>query len=197
MSKNIARTVKALHNRADVAADRIRGLLLRVTRGPTITGGSGLMVGRAVDLQVYGLLRLGRDVTLSAGCLLSVGPGAELEIGDRCFIGRNTVVVATESIRVGDHVDIAEHCTIRDSDHVQTAQGRARGEAIREPVVIGSGCWLGAGVRVLRGSRLGPGVVAAANAVVRGTFDGGSLIGGVPARVLRRQESAEQPSRDG
>ncbi len=145
------------------------------------------MVGPAVDLQIYGVLRLGRNVTLSAGCLLSVGPGAELEIGDRCFIGRNTVIVATESIRLGHHVDVAEHCTIRDSDHDRTAEGRAQGVAIREPVELGPGCWLGAGVRVLRGSRLGPGVVAAANAVVRGTFEGGTLIGGVPARVLRRR----------
>jgi acetyltransferase-like isoleucine patch superfamily enzyme len=45
--------------------------------------------------------------------------------------------------------------------------------------------WLGAGVRVLRGSRLGARVVVGANAVVRGAFEEGVVIAGVPARIIK------------
>jgi serine acetyltransferase len=166
-------------------AERARGALLRIVRGATLVGGEGLMAASGADLQIYGRLCLGRNVKLGAGCLLSVGPDAELEIGDDCFVGRNTVIAAAKSIRIESKVDIAEHCTIRDSDHDLTTAGRVDGASLRDSVLIGRGSWLGAGVRILRGSHLGPGVVVGANAVVRGRFEAETLIAGVPARVIR------------
>ncbi len=55
-----------------------------------------------------------------------------------------------------------------------------------EPVVVGDGCWLGAGVVVLPGARLGRNVAVAAGSVVRGEFPDNCLIAGAPARVVRR-----------
>ena len=55
-----------------------------------------------------------------------------------------------------------------------------------DPVLIGTGSWLGTGVVVLPGSRLGRNVVVGAGAVVRGTFPDHCVIAGVPARIVRR-----------
>lgn len=56
-----------------------------------------------------------------------------------------------------------------------------------EPVRIGDNCWLGAGAIVLPGVQLGNHVVVAAGAVVTKSFlEDDILIGGVPARVIKK-----------
>lgn len=180
-----SRAVKSLHNRLSVARARLRGAILQSARASTMKVGSGLAVGRNVELEIYGQLVIGDGVTLSSGCFLSVGPQGRLEIGDKVFIGRNTVIVATTSVTIGSGSDIAEHCTVRDADHALDMVERGQGGAVKAPVAIGEGCWLGAGARVLRGTELGRGVVVGANAVVRGTFPSHIVVAGVPARKIK------------
>lgn len=51
---------------------------------------------------------------------------------------------------------------------------------------IGDGCWIGMGAVVLPGVHLGPRTIVAAGAVVTSSFpEGGGVIGGVPAKLLR------------
>ncbi|WP_159964718.1 CatB-related O-acetyltransferase [Profundibacterium mesophilum] len=61
--------------------------------------------------------------------------------------------------------------------------------------VIGSDVWIGDGVVILPGIRIGVGAVLAANAVVIGDVAPYSVMGGVPARVLKRRFS--EPVREG
>jgi serine acetyltransferase len=58
--------------------------------------------------------------------------------------------------------------------------------AALRPVEIGSGSWLGAGVVILPGARLGRNVVVAAGAVVRGEVPDHAVVAGAPARIIRR-----------
>ncbi|WP_307220516.1 DapH/DapD/GlmU-related protein [Microbacterium sp. SORGH_AS_0888] len=52
-------------------------------------------------------------------------------------------------------------------------------------MVIESDVWIGARVTILAGVRISTGSVVAAGSVVRSSFPPGSVIGGIPARVLR------------
>ncbi len=52
-------------------------------------------------------------------------------------------------------------------------------------VTIGDGCWLGARATILKDVTLGDRCVVAAGAVVTRSFPAGSIIGGVPARLLK------------
>jgi acetyltransferase-like isoleucine patch superfamily enzyme len=52
-------------------------------------------------------------------------------------------------------------------------------------VTIGDHVWLGAGVKVMKGARLGSRSVVAAAAIVTGDVPEGSIVVGIPARVLR------------
>jgi acetyltransferase-like isoleucine patch superfamily enzyme len=51
--------------------------------------------------------------------------------------------------------------------------------------VIGPNCWIGSKVTILDGVTIGEGCVIAAGSVVTKSFPDYSVIGGVPARVLR------------
>jgi acetyltransferase-like isoleucine patch superfamily enzyme len=182
----VERLNKSLLNRGRVRAMRLRGLATRALRFATLAGARDLLVGRNVALEVYGELVLGERVVLSDGCALEVGPNGRLVIGDEVFIGRHAVVRANELVEIGAHTAIAEHCTIRDHDHnLEPAKRIRETEVPSAPVRLERNVWLGAGVRVLRGSHLGEGCVVAANAVVRGAFPAGALLGGVPAKIIR------------
>jgi acetyltransferase-like isoleucine patch superfamily enzyme len=174
-----------------------RGTAARLLLPGVITGGQSLCIGRGVDLAIYGELIIGEGVILSDGCALEVGPTARLVLGDRAFIGRHSVIAAQELIEIGKDTLVAEHCTIRDQNHHldpdqrreeidAQAAGRPPATGVdKAPVVIGSSAWIGAGVRVLKGSRIGDRTVVGANAVVRGELPADVVAGGIPARVIR------------
>ena len=191
------RLAKSALNRARLLSMLARGKAMRLLLPGVIIGGKSLCIGRNVTLAVYGELIVGDTVMISDGCAIEVGPTAQLVLGDRAFIGRHSVIVAQERIEIGKDTLIAEHCSIRDQNHHldpdrrrqeidAQAEGRPLGIGIEKaPVFIGSNAWVGAGVRVLKGSRVGDGTVVGANAVVRGELPAGVVAAGIPARVLR------------
>lgn len=54
-----------------------------------------------------------------------------------------------------------------------------------DPIIIGDNCWLSADVKILPGVTLGNHVIVAAGAVVTKSFPENSLVGGVPARLIK------------
>jgi len=53
--------------------------------------------------------------------------------------------------------------------------------------MIGKRCWIGANATILPGVKLGDGVIVAAGSVVNKSFPSGSVIAGVPAKLIKRQ----------
>lgn len=135
---------------------------------------------------------VGRQVTLSVG----YGPGQEalpergLVVGDRCVIGARTSLTAHTSVVLGDDVWCGQDVFVSDASHGYQDAGLPIGEQLgpHQPVVIGSGSWIGHGSIILPGTTIGRNVVVAAGSVVRGTVEDHAVVGGVPARVLRRFE---------
>ncbi len=133
---------------------------------------------------------VGRQSTLSVG----YGPGEThlpshaLVIGDRCVIGARAAITAHSSITIGDDVWCGQDVFISDAGHgyqeLETPIGRQLGE--HHPVTIGSGTWIGHGAIILPGTTIGENVVVAAGSVVRGTVEDRAVVGGAPARVIRR-----------
>jgi acetyltransferase-like isoleucine patch superfamily enzyme len=135
---------------------------------------------------------IGEGVSLTAGVM----PGQDLmgwmvlRIGRRCSIGRGTMIVAHESVEIGDDVFIAPHVYVTDQNHTYTDLETPIGRQWprNSAVVIGAGSWVGTGCVLLPGSKLGRHVAVAAGSVVRGEFPDYCVIGGSPARLLRRYD---------
>lgn len=138
---------------------------------------------------------IGTHVTISAGFVpgLDLGPDQIVRIGESCSIGRGTHIVGHQSIEIGDDVFTGPNVYITDQNHtygdVEMPIGRQWPE--NNPVVIGDGCWIGTGAVILPGTVLGRNVAVAGGAVVRGEFPDHCVIGGVPAKVLRRYTEDE------
>jgi acetyltransferase-like isoleucine patch superfamily enzyme len=96
------------------------------------------------------------------------------------YIGPNSVLVARESITIGDGTKIAELVVIRDADHDHTAPLRDL-KFSAAPIEIGKDVWLGAQAVVLRGVSIGDHATVGAGAVVTRTVREGTTVVGVPA----------------
>jgi serine acetyltransferase len=128
-------------------------------------------------------------VTLCAGMAPGhdLGPEPVLRLGDRCVIGRGSHIIAHHSIEIGDDVFTGPYVYITDQNHsyadVDVPVGRQW--PVNSSVRIGTGSWLGTGAVILPGAQIGRNVVVAAGAVVRGAVPDYSVVGGVPAKVIR------------
>jgi acetyltransferase-like isoleucine patch superfamily enzyme len=140
-----------------------------------------------VILRNEGVMRLGRKVKLNGTPVpieLVALPGAELIIGDGTSINRGVSICAQSSIRIGRNCGIGNDCLIFDTDfHDVADRGRVPDAA---PVTIGDDVWLAARTIVLKGVTIGDGAVVSAGSVVATNVPAHALVGGVPARLIRR-----------
>ena len=67
---------------------------------------------------------------------------------------------------------------------------------MRREIVVGRDCWIAARAIVLPGVHIGDGSVVAAGAVVNRTCEPGSILAGVPAKVIGSRESAGDLNRE-
>lgn len=120
------------------------------------------------------------NVTFGRGTRMHVFSGAKAMIGDGSYIADNGFISVSTSLSIGKHCAISWNFQLLDNDgHILNGQQK------QKPIVIEDHVWIGANVTILKGSKIGEGSVVAAGAVVCGEFPARSLIGGVPARVLR------------
>ena len=118
--------------------------------------------------------------------------GVRIRIGDNNYFNRNVMIDACGLIEIGSDNMFGPDIYITDSNHT-FGHGLAPSEQpmSRGQVKIGNRCWIGAKAIILKDVTLGDGCVVAAGAVVTRSFPAGSVIAGVPARLLRSTEVTE------
>lgn len=124
---------------------------------------------------------------------LSVGDGTSIPKGSTiycteasCTIGRKVVFGPKPTIITGDHrIDIL-------GKHIIDVTVDEKLPENDLPVVIEDGCWVGADVTILKGVTIGRGSVVAAGAVVTKSCEPYSIIGGVPAKLIKMRFTQEQ-----
>ena len=89
-------------------------------------------------------------------------------------------------LQIGDRTIVGPYAMIHTANH-ELAPGRPIVEQgwTERPVEIGAHCWLGMGVCILPGARLGDGCVVGAGSVVAGELESNSIAVGNPARAIR------------
>ncbi|MGF3056203.1 DapH/DapD/GlmU-related protein [Microbacterium sp. YY-01] len=109
--------------------------------------------------------------------------GKNTVFGERVFINSGCRFQDQGGIRVGDDALIGHNVVLASLNHDLDPQHRAT--TIPRPIIIGNGVWIGANATVLAGVTIGDGAVVAAGAVVTRDVAPRTVVGGVPARVLR------------
>lgn len=115
-------------------------------------------------------------------------------------IARNAMIYSTNAkLFIGPKVGIAPYLKIVTGNHrvdevgvfMFDSKSEKRSEDDKDVILEGD-LWIGAGVTILSGVRIGRGSVIAAGSVVNKSFPPYSIIGGVPAKILRYRFSVEE-----
>lgn len=124
---------------------------------------------------------------------LSIGDGTLIPKGSTFYCTRAELIIGNKvvfgpkpTIITGDHrIDII-------GKHIIDVTDEDKLPAQDSPVIIEDGCWIGANVTILKGVILGRGSVVAAGAVVTKSCEPYSIIGGVPAKLIKMRFTPEQ-----
>jgi acetyltransferase-like isoleucine patch superfamily enzyme len=148
-------------------------------------------------------IRIGDNTFVMYGSVLHVYnfrdlPHAFIHIGRDSLIGEYNVLRGQGGIRIGNRVYTAPNVQILAVNHVYDDPERPMIEQgiTAEGIVVEDDVWIGAGAILTDGIRVGKGAVIAAGAVVTDDVPPHTVVGGVPARVLKRIEAgALRPQR--
>ena len=112
--------------------------------------------------------------------------GKNIHIG-RNFTGNfNLTILDIREVWIGDNVMIAPNVLITTVGHPLSPKGRREHMAFAKPVRIGNDVWIGGNVTILPGVTIGNNVVVAAGAVVTKDIPDNTLVGGVPALIIKQ-----------
>lgn len=109
-------------------------------------------------------IHVGKNVFINSGCRFQDQGG--ITIGDGALIGHN-VVLAT----LNHDID-----------------PRKRSALHPAPIVIGSNVWIGANATVVPGVTIGEGAIIGAGAVVTRDVPPNVIVGGIPAKIIKKIE---------
>lgn len=115
----------------------------------------------------------------------------QIVIGDRCDFGYYNHITCCNKIIIGNGVLTGMHVIISDNNHGMIDVRETTIRPIERPltskgeVIIGNNVWIGDKVSILAGVHIGDGAIIAANAVVTKDVPAKTVVGGVPAKVLK------------
>lgn len=139
------------------------------------------MLCRAYGLKIgHGTLILGLPSFAGTG-----DPRRKFSIGVSSLINWPAYFDISDTITIGNRVAIGPHTSFITSSH-EIGDYRARAaDLTTAPIVLEDGVWIGAGATILPGVTIGAGAIVAAGAIVTKDVPDNTLVGGVPARLIR------------
>ena len=174
----------------------------------------GMMLGKGVSffniskIKWGKFLRLGNQVYVSAlskngihfGNNVSIGAFSRVivstslnDIGDKIVIGNNVGIGefaylgGAGGLEIGDECIVGQYLSCHPENHnYENINLSIRYQGVsRKGIKIGKNCWIGSKVTILDGVSIGNGSIIAAGSVVTKSFSENSIIGGVPAKLLK------------
>lgn len=111
-----------------------------------------------------------------------------VSMGYRSSVGNHSWIYALDRITIGDNVCIGEDVRILTGSHDITSPTF---DLITKPIVIEGNAWIVTGSTILPGVRIGEGAVVAAGAVVTKDVEPWTVVGGNPAKFIKKRVLAE------
>ena len=126
--------------------------------------------------------------------MCGAGETGPVVVGEKTDIGCNCILSSVTGIFIGQSVLIAGNGYIGSGRYVADRLDipmMEQGPCSKGPVVIGDDVWMGAGVTVLDGNRIGKGCIIGAGAVVTKDFPDYAIAFGTPASVKSYRDKSK------
>ena len=112
--------------------------------------------------------------------------GYNITVGKNFFANFDCVILDVCPVTIGDYVFLAPGVHIYTATHPLNAEERNSGAEYGKPVIIGDSVWIGGRAVIAPGVTIGNNVVIAAGAVVTKDVEDNVVVGGNPAKVIKR-----------
>lgn len=126
----------------------------------------------------------GKGIQIASGVLIN--NINKVTLGDNVYIAHNVWINGAGGLEIKDNSIVGPYSVIATTQHVFINGIVSNQESIIEPVVIGKGTWLASHVVVTQGVIIGNGVLVAAGATVTKDTNSHSMVGGVPAKLIKK-----------
>ncbi|MGW5887047.1 acyltransferase [Priestia megaterium] len=150
----------------DLLPDKLgAGIRYCILRTLVNSCGDNVYIGRDVEVIAWEKLTLGNNVSIHKGCYIDAKGG--ICISNDVSIAHYTSLISFE------HTWMNYSLPIRDN------------KVIYKSILIDSDVWIGAGCRILAGVKIEERSIIAAGAVVKKDVKHNTIVGGVPAKVIK------------
>ena len=140
-------------------------------------------------LNIKGVLTIEGAFSIGRGCRFYIGPKAICLLNKNSYISPFTNFIIMHGISIGENCAISWNCQFLDEDF-HTIDYNDKKNIKTNFIKIEDKVWIGCNVNVFKGTVISRGCVIAANSSVRGIFlEENCLIGGNPAKVIKRNIS--------
>lgn len=157
------------------------GRFVKIDKGAHLNGlgKKGLIIGNNVSIGAYSQI-------IVSGSFKTIGEFIQIQdnvgIGPFAHLGGSGGLTIKKNCIIGGYFSChPENHNFENLDELIKNQGTVRNE-----IIIDEDCWIGAKVTILSGVVIGRHSVIAAGAVVTKNVEPYSVVGGVPAKVLKR-----------
>lgn len=193
-------------------------LLRGIFRKPFFKKSKGILfIGKRVKIKNKKKISFNGSATIEDGCFIEALSKSGMKVGNNFSLGKNSIIECTGVIRelgeeliIGDNVGIAANAFIAMRGKVEIGSNTIFGPnvsihaenhnfsdidkpiklqgATRKGVKIGEDCWIGSKAVILDGVTIGSHSIIAAGAVVTKDVPEYSIVGGVPAKVIKSRK---------
>lgn len=185
-----------LHGRSSKGALLSRGV--RFFNLPYVSFGKFMKLGTGVYISALSKegIQIGDNVSIGAYSRIIVSTsfnniGLFIKIGHNVGIGEFAYLGGAGGLTIGNDCIVGQYFSCHPENHsFDNLDLPIRHQGVtRKGIKIGNNCWIGSKVTILDGVEIGDGCVIAAGAVVQASFPPNSVIGGVPARILKQRNA--------
>ncbi len=137
-------------------------------------------------------LELGSGSYFGFDCKIYSSEFSKVKIGSGCEFNSNVMINARGrgSIFIGNNVLIGPNVVLRSSDHSFVSLSEKISEQGMEDgyIIVKDNVWIGSNCVILKNITIGEGSIVAAGAVVTKDIEPYSLVGGVPAKIIKKRK---------
>ncbi|CAA9200250.1 2,3,4,5-tetrahydropyridine-2,6-dicarboxylate N-acetyltransferase [Flavobacterium bizetiae] len=152
---------------------------------------NNIFLGENVNIETSAHInnvRIGNNSKIAGNVKIFGSAENILVVGEGCYVGANTILEGFNAkVTIGKNVSFAQNVNLMSGSGPNASEAlQIIFPIVKGEIVIGNDCWIGASSIIMPNVHLGDFCIVAANSFVNKRFPSYSIIGGTPAKLIRK-----------